>query len=209
MVSPTYPYQRVSHLQSMRGADALPRKVVNYLLDMPMAGYEPPDDNEYARCRLMKYLYYDDATPLVHPLPTPEEKLALVFDPERPEAPTTEKGYRIYPQAAVAQAQTKAQTILRVYMGPTRCVGEYKTELSLVFEMLSNVAYESNATALSRTWAMECAIVDALNGVNMDGVGTFYFDRTQHSSCGSEPIGDLDTNLGRRLILGLSWMGRD
>ena len=90
--------------------------------------------------------------------------------------------------------------------GPDSGKGSYRAELSVIFELTTNVNYESaSGYAISRTYAMECALIEALNGVNMNGVGTFYFDRTQHPSCGSWNIDDRGTNLGRRVILGLTW----
>ena len=82
-------------------------------------------------------------------------------------------------------------------MGQTVAKGSYRAELSVIFELTTNVNYESaSGYAISRTYAMECALIEALNGVNMNGVGTFYFDRTQHPSCGSWNIDDRGTNLG-------------
>jgi hypothetical protein len=51
--------------------------------------------------------------------------------------------------------------------------------------------------------------MEAFNGVNMDGVGTFYFDRRQHSECGIEPIADKSQNVGYRLMMGLTYMGSE
>ena len=54
---------------------------------------------------------------------------------------------------------------------------------------------------------MVCAIVDALNGVNIDGVGAFYFDRQQNTYCGIMPINDESTNVGYRLYMGVTLAG--
>lgn len=146
-------------------------------------------------------------SPLDEPLPTPEQKLSLVFDPLRQtDPPDKAKLYRVFPQAYIAQTEYVGKTILRVYMGQTVARSVYRCELSVVFECLTNVVYEGAAgIALSRTFAMECALMEALNGVNINGVGTLYFDRTQHPGCGSWQIDDRGTNVGRRLVLGLTW----
>lgn len=205
--SPIYPYERDQQYVKFIGAENIPRQVCSYLMDMPLPGYTPPTGNEFPRVRLMKYLYYDGLSPLDEPCPTPQQKLSVLFDPEHPtEPPYEEKGYRIFPQAYVAQSQTIGDTSLRCYMGTTIAKASYRADLSVIFEMTTNVNYESAAGyALSKTFAMECALIEALNGVNMNGVGTFYYDRTQHSSCGSWNIDDRGTNLGRRVILGLTW----
>ena len=205
--SPTYPYQRDQQYIKFIGAENIPRQVCTYLMDMPLPNYNPPTENIYPWVRLMKFLFYDGISPLDEPCPTTEQKLSVLFDPEHPTAPVSpEKGYRIFPQAYVAQAQNIGDTSLRCYMGQTVAKGSYRAELSVIFELTTNVNYESaSGYAISRTYAMECALIEALNGVNMNGVGTFYFDRTQHPSCGSWNIDDRGTNLGRRVILGLTW----
>ena len=206
-LSPTYPYERDQQYLQFRGEENIPRQVCTYLMDLPLPGYAPPTGNEYPRVRLMKYLFHDGLNPLDELCPTTEQKWEMFFDPEHPtDPPLGKKGYRIFPQAYVAQAQNIGDTSLRCYMGTTIARGVYRAELSVVFEMTTNVNYEAaSGYALSKTFAMEQAILEALNGVNMNGVGTFYYDRTQHSSCGSWNIDDRGTNLGRRVILGLTW----
>lgn len=205
--SPTYPYTKVQEYLDATGQDEILRKVYTYLMDMPLDNYQPQTDNQYPRVRLMKYLYNDTVLPLNDPVPTVQQKWGLVFDPLHPtEPPDREKGYRIFPQSYVAQAQTIGTTAIRCYMGPGMAKSVFREELSVVFEITTNVAYEClSGTVTSRTYAMECEIKKALIGVNLGGVGTFYYDRTQHTSCGSTPIDDRGTNVGRRLILGLTW----
>ena len=202
----TYPYTRQAAPPRLTGAEEIPRKVAQYLMDLPLPGYEPRDDNRLARCRLMKYLWYDEDNPLSRPMPAAQEKLSMLYLPERASSPPAERGYRLFPQAYVAQSQLNAQTRIMVYMGRTIAAGAQQVELSVVFDILSNVTTEGNAIALSRTFAMEQCILEALNGVNMGGVGTFYFNRRAHGDCGSIPIGDRGTNVGRELTMGLTWM---
>ena len=205
--SPTYPYERVQHFVTLNGAEQIPRQVLQYLLDLPLPGYEPPSANDYPRVRLMKYLYHDGVDPLAEPLPTPQQKLDIVYDPLRQtDPPDLEKRYRIFPQAYINQTEYMGRTVLRCYMGSTIARTAYRSELSLVFEILTNNVYEGAAgDALSRTWAMECALIEALNGVNISGVGTVYFDRNQHAGCGSWAIDDRGTNVGRRIVMGVTW----
>ena len=122
--SPTYPYQRDQQYIKFIGAENIPRQVCTYLMDMPLPNYNPPTENIYPRVRLMKYLFYDGISPLDEPCPTTEQKLSVLFDPEHPTAPVSpEKGYRIFPQAYVAQAQNIGDTSLRCYMGQTVAKG--------------------------------------------------------------------------------------
>ena len=53
--SPTYPYSRVfPGYNRLRGTEEIPMKVLRYLLDLPLPGYLPKDDNERARVRLAR-----------------------------------------------------------------------------------------------------------------------------------------------------------
>jgi hypothetical protein len=56
---------------------------------------------------------------------------------------------------------------------------------------------------LSRITGIEQALIEALHGVNMTGIGTFFFSRQKHPDCGSEEIFDKDTNIGRNLTIAL------
>lgn len=207
MISPTHPYEKLQHYVTLAGAEHIPRQICQYLLDLPLPGYGPPTENEYPRVRLMKYLYHDGVDPLAEPAPTPAQKLALVFDPLRQTDPPDKiKLYRIFPQAYISQTEYVGKTLLRTYMGQTVARNAHHCELSVIFEVMTNVIYEGAAgTALSRTWAMECALMEALNGVNINGVGTLYFDQAQHHACGSWAIDDRGTNVGRRVVMGLTW----
>lgn len=214
-ISPTHPYKRTFNYLQFGDADTIPFKVLRYLMDLPGANYTPPDDNDYPRTRLKKYLYWDDPRPLEKPLPTAEQIRAIYFDPGKPDKPSDpEKGFRIFPQSLVTQAQTEAKTILRCYMGPiypysSNHMSSFEAQMTICFDVLSNTSYEANTgtTVLSRTAAMVLAIVDALNGVNIDGVGTFYFDRTRDTFCGITPINDESTNVGYRLYMGTELAG--
>ena len=205
-----YPYERIYSYTTLPDGERILKKVVDYLLDLPDAVYQPRDNNLNPRVRLIKYLYYDDPLPLQKPLPTPEQKKSIVYDPYKPDRPSDiAKGYRLFSQALVSQAQTDGQTILRIYFGRVLPRSVYQNEFSLRFVCLSNVSMESNtrSTALSRTFAMCQAIIEALSGVNITGVGTFYMDRRQHPDCGIEPINDESTNIGYLLTMALTVMG--
>ena len=210
-VNPYYPYQRLQGYNNLPALELLPNRIRDYLMDMPGPGYTPPDDNSYPRCALMKYLYYDTPLPLQNALPSMQQKTSIVFDPEYPDRPPNpEKGFRIFSQALVSQAQTEGQTIMRIFMGRVLSTTNFRTEASVRIVFLSNASYETNTrdTALSRTFAMACLAVRALNGVNMgEGVGTIYFDRKQHADCGIIPVNDENMNVGYQLTLGVSIMG--
>ena len=116
--SPYYPFCKVVSGNTMAGAEELPYILTKYLMDLPEPGYTPPEDNRYPRARLKKLMYWDGALPLEQPLPTTEQMKSIQFDPSHPGSePDPERGYRIFSQELVRQAQAEAQTVLRIYLG--------------------------------------------------------------------------------------------
>lgn len=204
-----YPYGKV--MPSYYDLSQLPhlsKKVCDYLLDAPNpnAGYITPDNNEYPRCRFWKYLYHDNANPLSQSLPTIEQKMSVLFDPKSPENPPTDKGYRLIPQIFTKPAKTEAQTMVYFYIGRAfPSSDEYKVCLAVNFIIWTHYQYEANmqSDVLSRISGIEQALIEAFHGVNMDGIGTFFFSRSKHPDCGSEEFTDGNTTIGRRLTIAL------
>ena len=210
--NPYFPYQKVADYTTIPDAETLLKKIVDYLLDFPMKGYTPPSDTSTPRSRLSRLLYYDVPHPLDQPLPTPEQKISMVFDPESPDVPPDkDKGYRVYPMIYPIQAESMGRTSLKIFMGYAKPSSPMRVEQSVMFEVLSNTALEGNqaTTSLSRTYQICVEILRSLNGVNMEGVGGFYFDRRQLTDCGLEPIADKSQNVGYRLTMGLTFMGSE
>lgn len=210
--NPYFPYQKVADYTTIPDAETLLKKIVDYLLDFPMRGYTPPSDTSTPRSRLSRLLYYDAPHPLDQPLPTPAQKISMVFDPESPDVPPDkDKGYRVYPMIYPIQAESMGRTSLKIFMGYAKPVSPMRVEQSVAFEVLSNTALEGNqaTTSLSRTYQICVEIIRALNGVNIEGVGGFYFDRRQLADCGLEPIADKSQNVGYRLTMGLTFMGSE
>ena len=212
--SPTYPYSRVfPGYNRLRGTEEIPMKVLRYLLDLPLPGYLPKDDNERARVRLAKYLWYDGARPLENPLPTAEEKLSMLFDGEHPVLNTAEekarhpKGYRVFPQRVWGQSDTKAGVLLKLYLGRTIAKDSLHTVLGLQFEILVNVNMENTTRtdAYARSYDIEQCIIEALHGVNMTGVGVFDFNRYAHPDNGSKGGFDYGVHVLRMPHLSLEW----
>lgn len=201
-----FPYTKVHEAYyDLSESKDIPRKICDYLIDAPQAGYVPADDNRFSRCRFWKYLYYDSMKPLAEPLPSIQEKLSVLYNPERSNDPPTDKGYRLIPQIYVKESQENAQTRVHVYMGRTIANSEYKMAISVVFMIWTHYTYELNTKQdeYSRAFAIEQALIEAFHGVNMDGVGTFYMSKSAHPDCGSRAIFDGNTNVGRELTLAL------
>lgn len=201
-----YPYSKViDGFYDLSDAITLPRTICNYLLDAPQGSYTPQDNNALSRCRMWKYLFYDGARPLENTLPTITEKLSVVFNPKAPTMPPTNRGYRLIPQIFAPQAQTEAQTRINVYLGRAVPIDDFRLSISVIFDIWQHYTYELNTQTdvYSRGLAIEQSLIQAFHGVNMAGVGTFFFDRAKHPDCGSKAISDGETNIGRRLTVAL------
>lgn len=203
------PYKRLVGYVTLPNADELLRKVLYYLIDMPTPTHQPFTDNRCPRTRISKYLYNDAQRPLDQPIPTVQQKLSLFFDPEKPADAPSDKGYRIFPQIAITEAQENAQTRLYAFMGFVDATNDFTSDISLCFRILCNTSYDSNTkdSALSRSWGIVQAIVEALSGVNIDGVGAFYFNRKKNAECAIRYITDDQHNVGYQLVMGLTIMG--
>lgn len=203
------PYKRIVGYVTLPNSDKLLEKVLYYLIDMPTPTHQPFTDNRCPRTRISKYLFYDCSRPLDQPIPTVQQKLSLFFDPEKPADPQTSKGYRIFPQIAIAEAQDNAQTRLYAFMGFVDPTNDFQSDISLCFRVLCNTSYDTNTKepAKSRSWAIVQAIVESLSGVNIDGVGTFYFNRRKNTECAIRYITDDQHNVGYQLVIGLTVVG--
>ncbi len=205
------PYEKIYNYWAEPSIEDVPKKIRDYLLLLPTKDCpEPIISNENPRARLVKYLYYDEPNPLSFALPSVEERLNMIFDPFHPDRPSnTEKGYRVFCQSGTAQANTMGQTILRIVMGQSSMQTPFISTWSVNFQILTNYTLEANtATAEIRTFAMEQAIIQALHGVNMTGVGTFMLTKSQYSygsrntiNNGSKPITDDQELMGRLLTM--------
>lgn len=208
VTSKFYPYEKIyKGYSDLSESLLIPKKIANYLLDLPDGYYTPIDDNAYPRTRLWKYLYYDGDQPLENPLPTAKQKKSVLFDPDEPTKPSDPvKGFRLIPEIFIKPAQTDAQTRIYFYMGSSVPDNDFRIQMSVVFRIWTHYTEENNtrmSTSYSRVSAIEQALFESLHGVNMAGVGAFYFNRAKHSSCRSTPITDGNTNVGRELVMGI------
>ena len=201
------PYKRLQNFWGEDWVVDIPQKIRDYLLLLPTKECPNPIlGNENPRARFVKYLYYDDPNPLSYAVPSVKDRLDIIFDPYKPDnPPNKEKGYRIFTQSNTAQANVRGNTILRIVMGKGLANDPFSITYGIHFQILSNYSLEASTrtTVLSRTFAIEEAIIEALNGVNMDGVGTFMIDRRSHTDNGSKPISDDQEFLGRLLTMSI------
>lgn len=214
--SPYYPYSKAPNANNMlRGAERIPKQILTYLLDLPSAdGYQPSDDNERPRVRLAKYLYYDTGDPLSEPMPTPKQKLSMLYDPTHPAINTdAEKaahpvGYRMYWQHVVKQSIIEEKTFLKCYVGRVFSPRPNFTTLGIQMEIWVGSGFETTmyTDAESRSFAIEQAVTEALAPINMTGIGAFSFLRRDHADNGSRPIYATDGSvLGRAVHFSVNW----
>lgn len=213
--SPFYPYKKVypGYLTGL-GSELIPDKLMRYLMDLPDAeGYEPKDDNTRPRVKLMKYLWYDGAKPLDQPLPTPEQKISLLYNGETPVVNTDEekkahpKGYRLFPQQFWIPAEYRAGSLIKCYMGRNLPYSPVQWELGVIFEIIVNYQQDNNmkTRSMSRLYAMEQALIHSLHGVNITGVGGMNFNRVVHMDDGSHYFHDDGTSIGRQVAFSVTW----
>lgn len=212
--SPTYPYYRVIQGNRLVGAELIPYKILMYLLDLPDAyGYIPPTDNTYPRVRLMRYLWNDGPRPLDGHCPTSQERLSMLFNPENPDINTDEekkahpKGYRLFMQRNTGQSILDSKTLIKIYPGRVLDSDDFRTIIGLQAEIWSNVNLVTNTktTAYDRVFAIEQCMRDALNDVDISGVGTIKFSRNDGSYNGSENLYTEGAMVGRMLYFSTSW----
>lgn len=213
--SPYYPYEKVypGYLTG-EGSELIPDKLIRYLMDLPDAyGYQPADDNGRPRVKLMKYLWYDGEKPLDQPLPTPQQKISLLYNGESPVVNTDEekekhpKGYRLYPMQFWIPADYRAGSLIKCYMGRNLPYSPVQWEIGVVFEIVVNYQQDNNmkTRAMSRLAAMEQALIHALHGVNITGVGGVNFNRIAHMDDGSRYLHDDGTNIARQVNFSITW----
>lgn len=214
--SPYYPYSEApSGNNTLRGAEKIPRKMLVYLLDLPDSnGYTPADDNARPRVRFAKYLWYDGIDPLSEALPTPKEKLSMLFDPDFPDINTDDlrekhpKGYRLLWQHVRKQSILEEQTLVKCYLGRIFDPKPYHTTIGVRFEIWLGSGFELNmkTDVESRCFAIEQCIREALAPINMTGVGAISFSRYDHADNGSTPIYTEGALLGRSLHCSIDWV---
>lgn len=213
--SPYYPYYKeVPGATTMKGSEDIPYKLLLYLIDLPDAyGYEPKDDNTRARVRLAKYLWYDNPYPLEQVLPSPEQKLSLLFDPDMPDITSREgkekhpKGYRMLWQKVIGQSETEASVTLKCYIGRVFENKPFVNTIGIRFEIFANTDLDTNTgtSAYQRVFNIEQCLREALNGVNIAGVGTVSFYRYDHTDNESLYGYDDKTNVGRIVHCSVKW----
>lgn len=205
--SPYYPFWKTEELATMAGAEDLPYIITRYLMDLPdSTGYVPPSDNKFPRARLKRLLYWDGPRPLDQPMPTTEQVLGILYNPEMPDRPPdADRGYRVFPQNMVQQSMAKSKSLVRVYMSDSQTLtskGAALIRQDVLFDVIVNAGIEGNmgTTNASRAFAILQALIEAVSGVNFGGAGPLIVRRITK-------IDDERTNLGYKMYTYIDWNG--
>lgn len=205
--SPYYPFRKVVDDTTLAGCEDIPYILSRYLMDLPDAtGYQPPSDNKFPRARLKKILYWDGPRPLDQPLPTTDQTLSILFDPQLPDKPPDkDRGYRFYPQNMTQQSMAQSKSLVRVYLSDGQTIttaGNAIFRQDVIFDVLVNVGIEGNmgTTNASRAYAIVQCIKEAISGVNFGGTGHLAVRRITK-------IDDERTFMGYKIYCYLDWTG--
>ena len=193
-------YKEVYQFNDMPRAENLCNEIITYLLDLPRNGYMPSDVG--ARADLARMLWYDTADALdrsSHSLPTAEEKRSMIYNALVP-TPTEEQaphGYRLFMQPRIGETQTEQKTELRIFMGETYPVSDYRAKQAIEFQILCGMSLDTMAGGISRSYYMQLCLIRALNGVDIGGgSNTIHFNREFYHFSGSEYFNDGRFNVG-------------
>ena len=212
--NPWYPFKRIIAANTFKGAELIPYKIVHFLMDLPDAfGYEPPDNNDYPRCRLKKYLWYDGPNSLNQAMPTAQQVKSMLYDPDEPDINSDElktkhpQGYRIFAQRMVNQSILTAKTMLKIYPGRVLDTNDFRSIIGLQAEIWCNTNLITNTrtTAYDRCFDIEQCLREALAGVDISGVGTIRFSRQDSSYNGSEVLYTDSALCGRMVYFSTAW----
>ena len=214
--NPYYPYEKVQPgYTTLKGAELIPYKLLMYLMDLPdKYGYEPVDDNNRPRVRLMKYLWYDEPNPLSMPLPTPEQKLSLLYNGENAMLTTEEdkknhpKGYRLMAQTYTEPSEMDARVLLKCYLGREIPRSDFKTVIGVEFQIIVNYALDNitKTPVYSRSYAIHQALMESLHGIDMAGVGTIHYSKPIHGDSGSPaPYHSEGQQIYRSVFFAIDW----
>lgn len=213
--SPYYPFEKPNAFTTLKGAELIPYRLLMYLMDLPdKYGYVPKDDNSRPRVRLMKYLWYDDANPLSLPLPTPEQKISLLYNGDNAELTTDEdrrkhpKGYRLLPQTYMKPSETNANVILKCYLAREIPRSDLKIVIGIDFQIIVNYALDNvmKTAVYSREYAIHQCLVESLHGVDIAGVGTIHYSKPVHGDSGRpNPYHDEGDSLYSDCFFAIDW----
>lgn len=162
---------------------------------------------------LWKLLKYTTVDTLSQPNLTFEEKMALVWTPEKVTSTVTQADFNVFLKPLVADSLNTdySQTQLRIFRYKTTARSQYESILLYEFDVIVNEAtslvYNESYEMVEKTDLMEAYLIELLNMLDL-GVGVNYlrFDRLQGGQCESiQNINNSKSLYGRSFLLALRY----
>ena len=198
-------FKQLYPFNGMPNAENYCYSILTYLLDLPKGNYTPKDEG--ARADLIRLLWYDTPDALsrtAHSLPTAKEKVSLIYKPDvpNPTAKQAPKGYRLFLQQRVTEAQLDQKAELRIFPSYTDPSSDFSAKQGIQFQILCGMSINPLTGGQSRAYSIALNLLRALNGVDFGGsINVLHFNRIFHRSCGIEPFTDARYNLGYNLFM--------
>lgn len=170
------------------------------------------DTSDYAE-KLWKLLKYTSTDALSKPNLTFEEKMAIVWSPDK-ENSTQENLFNVFLKPLVPSALNtdESQTQLKIFRYKTTARSQYESILLYEFDVIVNevacMVYNENYELIEKTDLLEALLIQVLNGIDL-GVGINYlrFDRMSGGMCESLiNINNSKSLYGRSFLLAIKYI---
>lgn len=163
---------------------------------------------------LWKLLKYTDVNALSKPNLTFEEKMDLVWTPEKVTSTRTQDTFNVFlkPLVSASLNEATSQTQLRIYRYKTSAINQTSSTLLYEFDVMVNEAsamvYNTNYEMIEKTDLMEALLIDIMNMTDLGvGVNFLRFTRMQGGNCESVlNINNAKSTYGRSFLLALSYI---
>lgn len=163
---------------------------------------------------LWKLLKYTDVNTLSKPNLTFEEKMDLVWTPEKVTSTRTQDTFNVFlkPLVSASLNDATSQTQLRIYRYKTSAINQTSSTLLYEFDVMVNEAsamvYNTNYEMIEKTDLMEALLIDIMNMTDLGvGVNFLRFTRMQGGNCESVlNINNAKSTYGRSFLLALSYI---
>lgn len=194
---------------SQRYASFIPMTRVPYLIIYQLAMSE-----SIIAENLWKLLKYTTTNTLSQPNLTFDEKMALVWTPDKMTPMVTQADFNVFlkPLMPASLNEDTSQTQLRIYRYKTTARSQYESvimyELDVMVNESTSMVYNENYEMVEKTDLMEAYLIELLNMIDI-GVGVNYlrFDRLQGGQ--SESILNINNSkslYGRSFLLALRYI---
>jgi hypothetical protein len=163
---------------------------------------------------LWKLLKYTTTDTLSQSNLTFEEKMALVWTPDKMTSMTTQNDFNVFlkPLMPVSLNDDTSQTQLRIYRYKTTARSQYESIIMYEFDVIVNetksMVYNELGELVEKTDLMEAYLIELLNMLDIGvGVNCLRFDRMQGGQCESlQNINNSKSLYGRSFLLALRYI---